>query len=99
MTISPPWNDTVSYHTGMPSVFFYKGLRFYFFSNEGTPREPIHIHVEGEGGNAKVWLDPGPVVAYNRGFNAATLREIVRVVSFRRNEIEKVWDDFFTGES
>jgi hypothetical protein len=40
----------------MPVVFRYKGFRFFFYSNEGNPREPVHIHARGEGGEAKFWL-------------------------------------------
>jgi hypothetical protein len=29
----------------MPVVLRYKGYTFFFFSNEGVPREPLHIHV------------------------------------------------------
>jgi hypothetical protein len=29
----------------MPVVFRYGGFRFFFYSNEGDPREPVHIHV------------------------------------------------------
>lgn len=42
----------------MPEVFRYRGFRFYFFSNEGNPREPVHIHVESANGKAKFWLRP-----------------------------------------
>ena len=37
----------------MPVVFRYGGLRYYFFSNEGLPRELRHIHVKGGGRDAK----------------------------------------------
>ncbi len=30
----------------MPVVFRYKGIRFFFYSNEGNPLEPRHIHAE-----------------------------------------------------
>ncbi len=30
----------------MPVVFRWEGIRFYFFSNEGDPREPVHIHAD-----------------------------------------------------
>ena len=30
----------------MPTVFRERGFRFFFYSNEGSPREPVHIHVE-----------------------------------------------------
>jgi hypothetical protein len=38
----------------MPVVFRESGLRYYFFSNEGSPREPMHIHVKGRGCDAKM---------------------------------------------
>jgi hypothetical protein len=47
----------------MPAVFRYKGFRFFFYSNEGNPREPAHVHVRGEGGEAKFWLSPAVRVA------------------------------------
>ncbi|MEO5324957.1 DUF4160 domain-containing protein [Mesorhizobium sp. CC13] len=39
----------------MPVVFRHKGFRFYFFSNEGDPREPMHVHVGKDGVDAKFW--------------------------------------------
>lgn len=30
----------------MPTVFEYCGFSFFFYSKEGSPREPVHIHVE-----------------------------------------------------
>ena len=29
----------------MPTVFRHDAFRFFFYSNEGDPREPIHVHV------------------------------------------------------
>lgn len=79
----------------MPSVFRWKGFRFHFFSNEGNPREPLHIHVEKADADAKFWLFPNVEVAYNRGFDARTLRLLGRVVEERRDEIAEVWNDYF----
>jgi len=42
----------------MPVVFRQDGLRYYFFSNEGQPPEPPHVHIKGGGRDAKVWLEP-----------------------------------------
>ena len=36
----------------MPVVFRVGGARFFFYSNEGSPREPPHIHVEDAGSEA-----------------------------------------------
>ena len=49
----------------MPVVFHYRGFRFFFYSNEGTPRESIHIHAEKDNVEAKFWLRPEVRVAYN----------------------------------
>ena len=40
----------------MPVVFRRDGLRFFFYSNEGTPRELPHIHVRSADREAKIWL-------------------------------------------
>ncbi|MGQ0659345.1 DUF4160 domain-containing protein [Sphingosinicella sp.] len=80
----------------MPVVFRWKGYRFHFFSNEGDPREPAHIHVTKDGADAKFWLQPEVNVAYNRGFNARTLSLLSGVVEERREEIERAWDEFFS---
>jgi hypothetical protein len=55
----------------MPAVFRRDGFRFFFYSNEGDPREPIHVHVARDRDEAKFWLYPEPAVAYNRGFSVA----------------------------
>jgi hypothetical protein len=57
----------------MPVIFRNGGFRFFFYSNEGDPREPVHIHVMRDRDEAKFWLYPAPSVAYNRGFNARVL--------------------------
>ncbi|NGZ82886.1 DUF4160 domain-containing protein [Duganella aceris] len=33
----------------MPVILRYKGYALYFYSSEGVPREPMHIHVRGQG--------------------------------------------------
>jgi hypothetical protein len=41
----------------MPVVFRYKGFRFFFYSNEGSPRKPVHVHVRSGSSEAKLWLE------------------------------------------
>jgi Domain of unknown function (DUF4160) len=55
----------------MPVVFRHGGLRFFFFSNEGTPREPPHVHAKGRGCDAKIWVGPEVSVAESFGFKRA----------------------------
>jgi hypothetical protein len=82
----------------MPVIFRHKGFRFLFYANEGDPREPAHIHALKDGLDAKFWLSPEVIVAYNDGFNAKTLRELIELVTHRKSFILKAWDEFF-GES
>jgi hypothetical protein len=79
----------------MPVVFRDGGLRYYFFSNEGAPREPRHIHVKGGGRDAKIWLEPEISLADSYGFNSPELSDILRVVSENRQRILKAWDEHF----
>jgi hypothetical protein len=80
----------------MPVVFRWNGYRFHFFSNEGDPLEPVHIHVVKDDADAKFWLFPEVEVAYNRGFSAKVLRELGEVVDERRAEIEEAWNEHFS---
>lgn len=77
----------------MPVVFRDKGFRF-FYSNEGNPRESVHIQVMKDGINAKFWLEPVRV-ADNDGFDAKTLRELVEVIEAHVVVIEEAWHEFF----
>ena len=80
----------------MPVVFRWNGYRFHFYSDEGDPREPLHIHVAKADADAKFWLFPEVQVAYNRGFDARTLNRLQRMVEERREEIEEAWNDYFS---
>ena len=81
----------------MPVVFKHQNLKFFFYSNEGDPREPIHIHVRGGGAIAKVWLHPLIGIAESRGFNSKELSAILRLIIENRHLIEKSWHDYFSN--
>ena len=80
----------------MPVVFRYKGIRFIFYSNEGDPREPLHIHAESSEGRAKFWLAPEIAIASSGGFTRKQLSEMVEVVKLHRDEIERAWNEHFS---
>lgn len=42
----------------MPVILRFKGYKFFFYSNEGNPLEPAHIHVRSAEGEAKFWRVP-----------------------------------------
>jgi len=79
----------------MPVVFRAGSLRFFFYSDEGTPREPPHIHIRRAGREAKLWLSPGLPQTYNYGFSTRELRDIRELIEANREQIETAWRQFF----
>lgn len=79
----------------MPKVFEWNGYRFHFYSNEGNPREPLHIHVNRGQADAKFWLYPQVEQVYSYGFNARDLRQVTEAIERRRDEIERAWNEHF----
>jgi hypothetical protein len=82
----------------MPVVFREGGLRYFFFSNEGAPREAPHVHVKGGGRDAKIWIDPEISIAESFGFNSRELTRILQVVIERRELILKAWHEHFGND-
>jgi hypothetical protein len=80
----------------MPAIFRYKGHRFFFYSNEGSPREPVHVHVESANGKAKFWLYPTVRLDRSQGYDVSTLRELHKVIENHRTLIEGAWNDYFS---
>lgn len=68
----------------MPVVFRWKGCRFFFFSNEGDPREPLHIHVRRQGARAKFWIEPVSVseILVSRRTSLPTWHELSKTTVF-----------------
>ena len=79
----------------MPVVFKYKGYRFFFYSNEGDPLEPLHIHVRRGESVAKFWILPQVSLAESYAMSASELRELSRVVEKKRELIERYWNEHF----
>ena len=79
----------------MPTVLRRDGFRFAFFSNEGNPREPPHVHVSSGGNEAKAWLEPEIAVAESSGFNARELNHLLRIVDEERDRLLRAWNEHF----
>jgi len=79
----------------MPTVFRIDGYRGYFFSNEGSPREPIHIHVEKGEGEAKFWVLPSVELAESIGMKIAELKRAESIVKQQRQQILDLWEKHF----
>jgi hypothetical protein len=79
----------------MPTVFRTPGFRFFFYSNEGQPREPPLVRVEQGESEVKFWLRPEAHLAYNEGFSARALRQLPTLIETNRERIDKAWNEFF----
>ena len=82
----------------MPVVLRYKGFRFLFYANEGSPREPVHIHVMKDSIDAKFWLDPVQL-AGSRGFRSHELNRIRALVIEHRVAFKEAWHGHFGTEA
>ncbi|MBK7016920.1 MAG: DUF4160 domain-containing protein [Sulfuritalea sp.] len=72
-----------------PTIFREGGFRFYF------PR--MHVHVQGQNGEAKIWLEPAIEVAQYTGLSRGEISEALRLVQEHANDIGKAWRKHFTG--
>ena len=79
----------------MPTLFFWKGYRFFFFSDEGSPLEPCHIHVSKGDEYAKIWLGPYIRLEKAYGMDPASINSILKIVDDKKDIIKEKWDEYF----
>jgi hypothetical protein len=77
-----------------PTVFREAGYRFYFFSRE-EPR--MHVHVQGQNGEAKFWLEPAIELAQHTGLSRCEINEAFRIVQEHEHDIRSAWHRHFPG--
>jgi len=75
-----------------PTVFREGGFRFYFFSRE-EPR--MHVHVQGQNGEAKFWLEPTIEIAQHTGLSQREITEALHLVQEHENDIRNAWRKHF----
>jgi Domain of unknown function (DUF4160) len=79
----------------MPILLRDQGYRFFFYSHEGEPREPPHVHVRKDNCEAKFWLAPVVRAAWNKRFDSRTMKMLENIVSENRAAFEDQWNVFF----
>ena len=75
-----------------PTIFKWRGYRFFFFSRE---EERAHVHVHCADGEAKFWLEPTVSLAKNYGLRSSHIAELERIVEERKDEISSAWKKHF----
>ncbi len=78
----------------MPVVLRFEGFKFFFYSNEGNPREPVHIHVRNHEGEAKFWIYPVKL-ASNYGFSDVVINKLSSVINQHQDLIWSQWHEYF----
>jgi len=81
----------------MPTVLRLDGYRFFFYSNEGDPLEPPHIHIRKGERVAKIWLEPEVSVVDSWGFTSRELRAILRITKENHDHLLGSWNEYFHG--
>ena len=85
----------------MPQIFRIGPYLIYFWTNEGGPLEPVHVHIsEGiPSSNAtKVWITKtGKCLLANNNSKipTKTLRVVLSILEARSGEIIEKWVDYF----
>ena len=77
----------------MPTVFYFRGYRFFFYSNEND--EPVHIHIEKAESSAKFWLEPKIAEAYSYGFTSKQRKEIKEIILENIGRFKQAWYEHF----
>lgn len=76
----------------MPTLFYYLGLRFFFYSND---HEPIHVHVSSGDAEAKFCLVPEIKLIENNGLQTREIRQAIMAIEENREIIIERWNEFF----
>ena len=77
----------------MPTIFTINGYRFYFYSNEGNPVEPCHIHVQKGNGLAKYWIESRISLCDSINFSKSELKFIAKQIEENKIIIKEAWEN------
>lgn len=85
----------------MPQVFKAGSYWVYFWSDEGRPLEPVHVHIsEGSPKKdaTKVWITKMHkclLANNNSQIEPVILRKLMRIVEARVEDVVLKWEEFF----
>lgn len=57
----------------------------------------MHVHVQGQSGEAKFWLEPAIELAQCIGLSQHEINEALRLVKEREHDIRSAWHKHFPG--
>ena len=80
----------------MPTVFYFYGWRFFFYSNEGN--EPLHIHAEKGEMECKFWINEVDcTIQLADAFNmpSSKINEVADIIDEHLQKIINAWHHYF----
>ena len=77
----------------LPTLHREAGYTFRFYAADSA--EPPHVHVTGNGGEAKLWLVSGLGIVRGRRYTAEQRKKIVQITEEHRVEWLSAWRRFF----
>lgn len=80
----------------MPKLMSLNGWNYSFYSNEGIPPEPPHIHISKAESDVKIWLD-SLEIAYSYKVNNSDLKKILDVVEQNKELFKRKYLEFHNG--
>ena len=75
-----------------PAIYRERGFKFFFFSNE---EERMHVHVVGQDGEAKFWIEPEITLAKSYKLSVKELGKLEASVKEHEDEIRAAWHKHF----
>lgn len=84
----------------MPKIAEILGFILFFWSNEGSPIEPVHVHIAHKPNKnaTKFWIySDGSAILESNGSNLSEkeLKRAKKVIEQYSNEIVLFWEDYF----
>ncbi|HKR05554.1 MAG TPA: DUF4160 domain-containing protein [Bacteroidia bacterium] len=80
----------------MPTILYIAGWRFFFYSNESN--EPVHIHAQKAGKEAKYWLKVKEfeiVEAFSYKLSPNDKREVKKIIYAHFDYFVEQWNNYF----
>lgn len=85
----------------MPQIFKLGSYWVYFWTNEGKPLEPVHVHISQgcpSQNSTKVWItSAGKTLLANNNSHIPirVLKNMMRIIEARSDEVIEKWKDYF----
>jgi hypothetical protein len=79
----------------MPTIFIVFGFIFKFYSDD---HDPVHVHVEKDGHEAKYNLEPEVTQVFNHGFKKHEISIIEGVIEENVEVIKDRWIEHFRNK-